>query len=188
MISLFDGKSLKGWSKSGDGYWRVEDGALHGYSGEKGGYLINEGSYKNFYLKAAFKIAYEDNSGIFIRKDPNVENPGLDNALECNIYDANGFSHAYSTGAIVTHARAWSKMITYEEWNELEIFAFEDHIVMAINGRKASDVHVPSNFNIAGNICLQAGLQLMSEEKGPSNVWIKDIYVKDFEGVPFIGY
>ena len=188
MVSLFDGKSMKGWSKSGDGYWRVEDGALHGYSGAKGGYLISENAYKNFYLKASFKIAYEDNSGIFIRKDPSAQNPGLDNALECNIYDFDGFSHAYSTGAIVTHARAWSKMISYTEWNELEIFAFEDHIVMTINGRKASDVHVPSNFNISGNICLQAGLQIMDEDKGPSHVWFKDMFVKDFGEIPFIGY
>ena len=178
---MFDGESLKGWNPIGDGQWEVNDGIIHGYSGEKGGFLVSEKTYKNFYLKCDFKIIKEDNSGIFIRKSPDSTSVTITDAIECNIYDHNGPSHAYSTGSVATHARAWYGMIDYTDWNTMEIFAHEDQIVMYVNDQKSSEVHLPSQFNKAGNICLQGGIKVFSEDQGPSDIYFRNMLIKNMD-------
>ena len=180
-VSLFDGDYTENWTESG-GEWEVIDGAIHGYSGPEGGYLLSKETYQNFYLKLKFKIKFEDNSGIFIRKDPNREDVSIEDAIECNIYDFNGLSHPFSTGSLVTHSRAFRDLFEYEEWSDLEIFAYESQIVMYINGKKSAEAHVPEALNKAGQIALQAGVKVFSEDKGPSDIYFKDIFVKDFSG------
>ena len=187
MKPIFDGTSTNGWTQTGDGYWTVEDGILHGFSGEKGGFLVSKDSWHNFYMKLTFKIANEDNSGIFIRKTPEREDVSIEDAIECNIYDHNGLSHAWSTGSIATHARAWKPIIDYDDWNEMEIFAFGDHICLYVNGRKSSEAHLAEKFNKSGNICLQAGVRLFSDN-GPSHIYFKEVMLKSFDEIPFIGY
>jgi hypothetical protein len=179
--TLFNGNDLDGWSPVGDGSWQVENGVIHGYSGEEGGFLVSNGSYKNFYLKTEFKIIKEDNSGIFIRKSPDSAAVTITDAIECNIYDHNGPSHAYSTGSIATHARAWYGMIDYNEWNEMEIFAEDEHIVMFVNGQKSSESYLPDHFNKAGNICLQGGIKVFAPDKGPSDIYFRSVLVKSFD-------
>ena len=179
--TMFDGNTLNGWQPIGDGSWKVEDGAIHGYSGVEGGFLVSDNAYKNFYLKTEFKIIKEDNSGIFIRKTPDSAAVTITDAIECNIYDHNGPAHAYSTGSVATHARAWYGMIDYQDWNEMEIFTEEEHIVMYVNGRKSSESYLPSKFNKAGNICLQGGIKVFAEDKGPSDIYFKNIMVKSMD-------
>jgi hypothetical protein len=179
--SLFDGTSLNGWNPVGDGSWEVQEGVIHGYSGEEGGFLVSKSVFRNFYLKTQFKIIKEDNSGIFIRKSPDSLAVTITDAIECNIYDHNGPSHAYSTGSVATHARAWYGMVDYQDWNEMEIFAEDDHIVMFVNGRKSSEVYLPERFNKAGNICLQGGIKVFAEDQGPSDIYFKEVSVKSFD-------
>jgi len=178
---LFDGSSLEGWTPIGDGTWKVTDGAIHGNSGEEGGFLVSDAAFKDFYLKTSFKIIKEDNSGIFIRKSPDSTAVTITDAIECNIYDHNGPSHVYSTGAIATHARAWYEMIDYNDWNEMEIFAEDNHIVMFVNGTKSSESYLPEKFAKAGNICLQGGIKVFAPGEGPSDVYFKEVMVKSFD-------
>jgi hypothetical protein len=180
--------NLDDWYHVGEASWDVDEGVIHGYSNENGGFLVHKETYRNFYLKLKFKIAHEDNSGIFIRHSPDAtDEVSTDNAIECNIYDHDGFLHEFSTGAIVPYARAWSKMVDYDDWNDMEIFAFDDQIIMYVNGVKSSEAHLPEKFNQTGNICIQGGIQVFNGDL-PSDILIKDMYVKDFEGIPFVGY
>ena len=180
--------NLNDWSQAGEASWKIDDGVIHGYSNEKGGFLVHKDVFQNFYLKFKFKIAHEHNSGIFIRHAPEeTDEVTTDNAIECNIYDHDGFLHEYSTGAIVPYARAWSKMIDFENWNDMEIFAFEDHIMMYVNGRKSSEAHLPQAFNKKGNICIQGGIQVFNGNL-PSDIYIRDMFVKNFDGIPYLGY
>ncbi len=180
LTSLFDGKSLDGWRPAGNATWQVSDGIIHGYSGAEGGWLVSDETYHNFYLKLKFKIIKEDNSGIFIRKPAEAPIPTLQNSIECNIYDHNGYAHAFSTGSFVLHARAWSNMVDYDDWNFAEIYAMEDQVAMYINGKKAAEAHIPT-LNHRGNICLQAGIQVFSKDKGPSDIYFKDIFVRSLD-------
>ena len=188
LKSMITEDRLDDWSKVGEASWEIKDGVIHGYSNNKGGFLVSKSAYKDFYLKLKFKIEHEDNSGIFIRHDPAMPNEiTTDNAIECNIYDHDGYLHEYSTGSIAPIARSWSKMIDYEDWNDMEIFAFEDQICMYVNGIKSSEAHLPQKFNQKGNICIQGGIQVFNDNL-PSDIFIKDMFVKDFKGIPFLGY
>ena len=177
---LFDGSTLEGWTNLGASTWDVEDGVLHGYSGETGGFLISDGAYKNFHLILDFRIIKEDNSGIFIRRPADAEAVTIQNSVECNIYDHNGYAHPYSTGSLATHARAWSNLISYEHWNTAEILAYEDQVAMYINGVKASHADLPQ-FNRAGNICLQAGFRVFHPDKGASDIYFRNIRIKSLD-------
>lgn len=159
-----------------------EGGILHGYSDGANSFFVSNEAYRNFYLLCKFKILKEDNSGIFIRKHPDSTNVSINDAIECNIYDHNGYSHAYSTGSIAIHARAWSHMIDYTDWNTMEIFAHNNHIVLYINGRKSSEAYLPKQFDKAGNICLQAGPRFFSDN-GSSHIYFKDLAIKNMDGL-----
>lgn len=177
---LFRDGSLGGWTVQGDGAWEIEDGVLHGYSGKEGGFLVSDEAYKNFYLTTKFKIEKEDNSGIFIRKHPDSTAVTLTDAIECNIYDHNGPSHPYSTGSIATHARAWFGMIDYQDWNTMEIFAENDHVVLYVNQKKAAESYLEAPFNKRGQIAFQGGIRIFSDGD-PSNIYFKEFRIKNMD-------
>lgn len=178
LVSMIDNQALTGWHILGNGEWTYYYGELHGYSGAEPSYLVTDKTYKNFYLRCEFKIKKEDNSGIFIRKHPDSTAVSLQDAIECNIYDSDGEKQLYSTGSIVTHGLAPSNLITYGDWNTMEIFAQNEYIVLYINGQKSSEALLPTNFNKAGNICLQAGTRIYTDN-GPSDIRFKNLQIRE---------
>ena len=81
-VSLFDGKTTKGWHKYGGfpvgSAWKVEDGALHLDANQKenwqikdGGDIVSDEEYDNFHLKLEWKIDTCGNSGImfYVKED-----------------------------------------------------------------------------------------------------------------------
>jgi len=180
LRSMIDNQALTGWHIIGKGEWTYYYGELHGYSGKQPSYLVTDKTYKNFYLSCQFKIKKEDNSGIFIRKHPDSTQVSLQDAIECNIYDHDGTKQVYSTGSLVTHAPAPSNLIDYETWNTMEIFAQEEYIVLYINGQQSAEALLPTHFNKAGNICLQAGTRLYSDN-GPSDIYFKNLQIREMD-------
>ena len=70
-VSLFDGKTLKGWhgfNKTGTiPNWEIEDGALvclGAAADAHGGDIVSDGSYENFELKWEWKLEKGGNSGV----------------------------------------------------------------------------------------------------------------------------
>jgi len=188
-ISLFDGNNISKWDVVGDGEWKIENGIIIATCpDEKFSFIKSKGIYKNFYLKLKFKIAKEHNSGVFIRHSPDSININLNTGLEINIYDSNGYSYSWPTGSVVGKARAYMGLVDYEEWNTMEVFAFENHICTYINGIKASEHYTSDQYDKAGNICLQVGMQLATEEKRGSKVEFKDIKISDFAKIKMLGY
>jgi sugar phosphate isomerase/epimerase len=74
-VSLFDGKTLKGWvQKGGAARYLVKDGAIVGQSvpNTKNSFLSTQRRYGDFVLELEFKADAELNSGVQIRgQDPN---------------------------------------------------------------------------------------------------------------------
>jgi len=187
--NLFENGDLSRWETVGDGKWEVAGDHIEGITGQEDfSFLRSVKAYQNFYLKLKFKIAKDHNSGVFIRQDPEAQEIGLETGMEINIYDHDGFSYGWPTGSNVTRARAFIGIVDYDDWNTMEIFAFERHICVYVNGLKASEYYADEKFNRPGNICLQVGAQVASEERGGSEVGFKDIEIRDFDQVPFIGY
>lgn len=187
--NLFENGDLSNWETVGDGVWNVINDHIEGRTQKDDfSFLKSIKAYQNFYLKLKFKIAKGHNSGVFIRQDPQAVEIGLESGMEINIYDHDGFSYGWPTGSNVTRARAFIGIVDYDDWNTMEIFAFDRRICVYVNGLKASEYYADDKFNRPGNICLQVGLQVASEERGGSEVGFKDIEIRDFGDIPFIGY
>ena len=70
-VSLFDGKTLDGWTEKGGRYdgdadWTVEDGAIVGREAEgaRGGLLYTEGMYADYEFECDVKVTAPFDSGI----------------------------------------------------------------------------------------------------------------------------
>ena len=159
-VQLFDGKTMDGWSATGEANWRVEDGALVADKG-KGGHLVTKGSYKNFKVYSEFWSDEEANSGIFIRcKDPKAI--GARTCYEMNIFDARP-DPSYGTGAIVYFAEANPALKAAGKWNTFEITADGRHLSITLNGQKTADVR--NGMFEEGHLTLQYGAGVIKFRK-----------------------
>jgi len=95
-VSLFDGKTLDGFTQTGEANWRVEDGAIVADKG-KGGHLVSKEKYKDHAIRIEFWSDEKANSGIFARCDP--QKIGAKTCYEFNIFD-NRPDQTYGTGSI----------------------------------------------------------------------------------------
>jgi len=93
---LFDGRTLDGWTKSGEADWRVEDSTI---VAETGGMslLLTDETFSDFELKADFLAAPGANSGIFLRVTQKQLAPGVQ-AYELNIAPPD---NAHPTGSVM---------------------------------------------------------------------------------------
>ena len=60
---------------------------------------------------------------------------------------------------------------------------------MYVNGLKSAEAHLSEDYNIDGNICIQGGIKVFSEDRGYLiNAATKDFYFKEFPNLPLLGY
>ncbi len=134
---LFDGKSLDGWSPTGEANWRVEDGAIVADKG-KGGFLLTKDKYKNHQIYAEFWSDEEANSGIFVRCiDPKTI--GARTCYEVNIFDKRP-DPTYGTGAVVYFAEVNPMPKAAGKWNTYEITASGRDLTVVLNGQQTAKV------------------------------------------------
>lgn len=132
-VSLFDGKTLKGWTHPGDANWRVEEGAITVDEGGAG-LLIHEDTYQNYELKVEFKAAKGCNSGIFLNTEKEPDDVGK-NCYELNIADS---TNPFPTGSLV-------KRIKHEgageadAWRKFEIRVLDSHVTVKLDGKQIVD-------------------------------------------------
>jgi hypothetical protein len=130
---------------AGSSHWEVVDGALTG-CGEPAGYLSSDQSYKNFVLSLEFKTSQDANSGVFVRS------PKEAGGYEVQIWRQQ--PAGYNTGAIVGTAKtARDYAFKADQWNQMQITADGDHLVVVLNGETTLDTH-DAKFP-DGNIRLQ---------------------------------
>ena len=145
-VTLFDGKTLKGWTNAGDADWRVEDGAIVVDKGEAG-LLVHDDTYKNYELKVEFKAAKGCNSGIFLNTVKTPQDVGKD-CYELNIADP---ANPFPTGSLV-------KQVKYEgagetdTWRKFEIRVVDGHVTVKLDGKQIVDynAHPPATGNLLG--------------------------------------
>src|SRR5712672_1119061 len=149
---LFDGKTMDGWTTTGEANWRVEDGALVANQG-KGGHLVSKDSYKNLMIYAEFWSDEKANSGIFVRcKDP--KKIGARECYEMNIFDTRP-DQTYGTGSIVYFAEVNPALKVAGKWNTMEVTANKRQLTLTLNGTKTADVN--NGFFEEGHFTLQWG-------------------------------
>lgn len=131
---LFDGSTLNGWKRVGDGNWRVEGGAIvaDAKTGKDNGYLVTPQSYTDFEIRAEFWSSPDANSGIFLRcADPTTITD--QNCYEANIFDTRP-EPKYGTGAIVNVAEVNPMPKTNGGWNTYLITVRGTELTLVLNG------------------------------------------------------
>jgi hypothetical protein len=149
--SLFDGKSLNGWTAIGNANWKVEGGIIEATTGT--GFLVSNAAYKDFELKVEFWVDEPANSGVFIRCS-NPKEVAAASAYEVNIYDTRP-DPKYATGAIVDVAGPPTQIKAGGKWNTFEITARGTRLTVVLNGTRTVDAE-DKKF-AQGPIALQHG-------------------------------
>lgn len=135
FVSLFDGKTLKGWTGSTDGYV-VEDGAI--VCKPNGRNLYTEKEYSNFVLRFEYKTTPGANNGIGIRT-PKEGDPAF-TGIEVQVLDDTAdeyknlqeYQYHGSVYGVIAAKRGHQKPVG--EWNTQEISCDGKHFKVTLNG------------------------------------------------------
>lgn len=169
FITLFDGKTLKGWRCYGKDEagsdWNVEDGAIHlkgsgngEGGGANGGDLIFAHKFKNFELTFEYKISKGGNSGVFYlaQEVTTVQNgeetylPIWQSASEYQVLDnanhpdaklgVDGNRQSASLYDMIPAKPQNAK--PYGEWNTAKIMVYKGTVVHGQNGENVVEYHL----------------------------------------------
>jgi Domain of Unknown Function (DUF1080) len=156
-VTLFDGKSLDGWSTTGDPNITLADGVVQADKGN--GHLVWKDAYEDFELRAEIWINADANSGVFVRF-PDKTKPSSKEGYEFNIFDARP-DPSYGTGAIVDTAKAATALKAAGKWSLMEITCKGSQLSFKLDGVTTVDKASNSaNGHVAsarGYISLQFG-------------------------------
>lgn len=154
-VLLFNGKNLDGWD--GDPVrWSVKDGEIIGSSDghpfKVNTFLIHNGTFSNFILKADIKLR-NHNSGIQFRSEhmpgpgwivrgyqADASEVGPEKSAWGNLYE----ERLRGRNVMKTPDQGWliaKSLVHHQGWNTYEIFADGDHIRLTFNGVVTIDMH-----------------------------------------------
>ncbi len=164
-VTLFDGKSLDHWVKTGNANWRLADGTVE--ADMPRGYLVSKESYGDFELRADVWTTPESNAGVMFRiTDP--KDPGIQNAYELNVNDQRK-DQTGRTGSIVNVAKPLVKFDAGNRWTTVEITARGPRMTARLNGTLVAEAD--DSKYARGPIALQAAGGLVRYR----NVQIREI-------------
>jgi putative heme-binding domain-containing protein len=192
-VSLFDGKSLAGWSvrPGEEALWRVQDGALTGGSLEAdvphNSFLASSKSYQNFELNFKIRLVQGSgfqNSGMQVRSrrnkptDPEMTGYQVDagSGYWGDLYDESRRNRAL---AKPLDPAALAKVVKDWDWNSYRILCEGPRIRTWINGVLAHD-YTEAEANIAQDGLL--GLQ--AHGGGRFLVQMKDVLIEELAAPP----
>jgi hypothetical protein len=132
-VTLFDGKSLANWDRTGDANWRLEDGAVVADKGnpKAPSYLVSKDSFGDFELRVEFWTDAKGSSGVFFRCS-NPKQVGAASAYEAQIADDR--TDGYSTGALTNLVKVSTPHRAAGRWNTYLISARGPQISVSLNG------------------------------------------------------
>lgn len=150
--SLFDGRTLTGWTKHGGGAtFEVRDGAIVGRNGPRHNtFLCTDRAYRDFELEFDVKITGSLNSGVQIRSKVRPEE--IDGAPAERVYGPqveienspgeSGYLYAERADGWMTpdDIRKPLDVFKNDEWNRYRVVAQGPRIQTWINGEPVSDL------------------------------------------------
>jgi len=145
-LTLFDGKTTKGWhtygKKTVGARWKIAKGALMiDNSVKDGGDIVTDETFENFDLKLEWKISANGNSGIIfnIKEDTLKYKETYKTGPEIQVLDNNG----HGDGKIIKHRagdlydliKSSSEPVKpVGEWNAVEIISNKGKLEIFLNG------------------------------------------------------
>ncbi len=203
-VSLFDGKTTKGWHCYGkptaSAAWKVQDGTLFFDADSKktnpkeGGDLVSDASFTNFHLKLEWKISKNGNSGIifWVQDDTSKYKQVWFTGPEMQVLDNDG----HPDGKIKKH-RAGNLYDLVEgkegavnkvgEWNFVDIISYNGKLDFYLNGvNTVSTTYgdadwkaliAGSKFKYSPDFGKTFGGHIALQDHG-DNVWYRNIMIK----------
>jgi hypothetical protein len=176
---LFDGKTLNGWV--GDPrFWSVEDGTIVGSTDQNKAphntFLATTKSYKNFVIKAEFKLR-NHNSGIQVRSKllPEFVVQGYQPDIAEARYTGNLYEERGRGTLVQVDVAEVKKFYTPGQWAEYTITCDGPNLTLALNGHVTVRYTEkdPKKGATDGIIALQL-------HAGPKmKVWFRNIRIKE---------
>ena len=157
---LFNGRDLTGWHPVPGGKWEVVDGAILGTSPQsepRHGLLVTDRRYKNFIVRAKFKVEKGD-SGFYFR----VEKTGTQVSVKG--FQAEVDNSPEVGGLYETAMRAWVKrpdpalikeVVKPGQWTDLLITAIGDDLTVSLNGVTVTELLHDAKGLKEGHLALQ---------------------------------
>jgi len=195
-VSLFDGKTLTGWTRAARGIaeYEVKDGTIHGTTveGSENTFLASDKEYGNFELEFEVKVHDKLNSGCQIRsREKTAADKGNDLGRffgpQVEIESSPGqsayvYGEAYGGGWRSKAPRDNSHSHDHMkngEWNKYRIIANGPRIQTFINGQMVEDLTDEEIFKThpQGKIGLQ--VHGIAKKSGPYDVAWKNIRIKE---------
>lgn len=186
-ISLFDGKSLDGWSqRNGTATYSVEGGAIVGKTseGSPNSFLCSNQLYGDFELKFDVKVDRELNSGVQIRSQSVDDKPeGRVNGpqVEISLDGMAGYVYGESAGGWMTpeEDRKPHKQFKDGEWNSYHVVAYGNTIQTWINGEQISDLTHEEKFKTHPKGFIGLQVHGIGKGTGPFEVRWKNLKLRD---------
>src|SRR6266571_6619078 len=160
--TLFNGKNLDNWQKTGNANWRVVDGIIE--ADMPRGFLLTKESYGDFDLRADIWVTADSNGGVLFRIT-NPKDPGIENGYELNINDKRA-DQTGRTGSIVNVAKPLVQFDAGGKWVTVDITAKGPHMVGTLNGIKTAEADDakyksgPVSLQAAGGIVRYRNVQI----------------------------
>lgn len=184
-ISLFDGKSLEGWTGEQKALWRVEEGAItfggNGKPHTKENWLSTTRTFENFELKFKAKTSGDVGTGMFFRSEVAIGKrivgwqSDIGQSFDGGLYKegANGGMIAYPAKEMV------QKIVKPEEWNEYRIRAEGRRLQTWVNGVQTADLkETGGNWRRSGSFALE------TSPHGSGKAQFKDLVVETLPPSP----
>lgn len=182
VVSLFDGKTFKGWDGDTEKMFRIEDGAIVGGTLKAriphNAFLTSAKSYKDFVLRLKFKLVGEDpNAGVQIRSrriPDHHEMIGYQADMGQKYWGCLYDESRRRKILAQADPKLLEKIVKPKDWNTYEIRCVGKRVQLKLNGETTVDYLEPDDeIEQEGLI----GLQIHSGK--PSEAWYKDITIEE---------
>ena len=190
-VSLFDGKSLDGWTKRGGGAtYKVEDGTIVGLNGPgHNTFLCSDKEYSDFELEFDVKLYTDINSGVQIRSEIfNKKNDGKDVEfirgpqveIERGPGEA-GYVYGEQAGGWMTPDDKLKQHSIFQNdnWNHYRIVARGPRIQTFVNGKQISDLVHEKNFKAHPKGFIGLQVHAIGAPAGTHKVAWKNIEIRE---------
>jgi len=149
-ISMFDGKTLKGWTANQNPEsWTVRDGAITG-DGEASHLFWIMKECDNCEFKAECKISAGGNSGMYFRT---AMGPGFPKGYEAQVNSSH--TDPVRTGSLYGFVKILEQLIPPDVWGTQHIIADGNHIIIKVNDKVTVDYVEATNKYTKGFFALQ---------------------------------
>ena len=131
-IALFDGETLFGWKAHSEADWKVDSGAIVVTSG-KPGLLCTTVQFDNYVLKADFRAAKGNNSGIFLRT---AQVPAKEDiTTKCYELNIAPPDNPFPTGSLVGRKK-YAEAGETDKWRSFEATVDGPKVIIKLDGQE----------------------------------------------------